>query len=426
MRICIVTSGRRVAPVEAGHPVTAHTYFLAKHLVQRGHDVEMITFTADTRTPQQYPVKRVGRPRLKEGGLLGYVWNEVTYGLGVSRSLAKLHRQRPVDLAYMEDRPAAFLTLMLNKAARLPHIALWHGGPIQQSSPDTQGQSARKAVHGDGQGWRSLVQRGIAWASSGTQRWLYRHSVSVVAQSQLLKRYLVDDLGAQEDRVHVVPACLDGDVFHPNVDAQSLREQLGLTGKLVVLCIGAIAPYKNQEAIIRAAPAILGAVPNAHFLFAGPIASPDYHDELLRLAQTNGSSDSVSFTGMVPYYVDLPPYFALADVYALVSLAEGGVPATAMEAMSCSRPVILSTIPQIKEQLPSDGGAALLDPHDIEALTAQIVRLLQDREEREAMGRKARETALERFDWKRIIPEYEGAFQRILQSPSAEVSKPQR
>ncbi|MBI4232832.1 MAG: glycosyltransferase family 4 protein [Chloroflexi bacterium] len=411
MRVCIITSGRRVAPVEQGHPVPAHTYFLAKHLVLQGHEVDMITFPVAQRSPLPYRVHQVGNPRLSTGGRTAYAWNEVAFGLGTALTLRREHRRQPFDLAYFEDRFAAFLCRFLMGAKGFPPSVLWHGGPIPARPvpnpvphPPTQGSNPTSTP---------AAQRLLTSVSHATQRWLYRRGVCVVAQSDFLREYLVQTLGARPGSVDVVPASLDADVFSPDVDCTEVRRRWGLEGKRVILCLALVERYKNQMTILRAAPAVLSQVPDAHFLLVGPISSPAYHKELLDYAAAQGIEKHVLFTGMIPYYLDLPPYFALGDVFVLPSYAEGGVPATAIEAMSCGRPAVLSAIPQVRDMLPENSGTILLEPEDAEGLGRSLISLLTNETLRRELGDKARQTVLQRFDWKTTVHQFIEVFQRV-------------
>ncbi|MNC61451.1 D-inositol-3-phosphate glycosyltransferase [compost metagenome] len=70
--------------------------------------------------------------------------------------------------------------------------------------------------------------------------------------------------------------------------------------------------------------------------------------------------------------------------------------------MSCGLPVVASNVGGLNDLI-QDGFNGLLVPPNQEALTAALVRLVQDRAERERLGIYARETALA-YDlsrWKR-------------------------
>ena len=90
------------------------------------------------------------------------------------------------------------------------------------------------------------------------------------------------------------------------------------------------------------------------------------------------------FTGYVED-AELPSLYTLASCFAYPSLYEGfGLPP--VEAMACGTPVVTSTAASLPEVT---GGAALLvDPHDVEALSGAIARVLQERELREGLVAK--------------------------------------
>ncbi len=397
VRICIITSGRRAAEVSPGHPITMHTYYLAKHLLRTGHDVEMITFPVRDRHGVPYPVWEVGWPRLPQGRerliYSSYVVNEVTFAAGATRLLRRRHRVSPFDVAYFEDRIAAFCALALPGAQNDLPLLIWHGGPVAVQA----GASRPGAGNGRPTGFSSPV---ISAVSRTTQRWIYRHGVRVVCQSTYLRDAIIASLGAPPAQVGVMPATIDAEVFHPGMDPAPIRERFKLQARRVVLCLGVVHDYKNHMAILRAAPAVLRAEPSTLFLFAGPVTSPGYFATLNSYARAHNLAGHVLFTGAIDHYLLLPPFYAAADLYVLPSLAEGGVPATALEAMSSGTPTILSSIPQIAGMLPARSGVTLVDPHDHVRLAREIVRLLQDDGARKEAAAAGRQCVLESFDWR--------------------------
>jgi glycosyltransferase involved in cell wall biosynthesis len=370
--------------------VPMHTYYLSKHLARIGHEVEMITFPARHRVPVEYPVWEVGRPRFPDRSHGPYyVLNEVTYGNGAALELRRRHRSHPFDVAYFEDRIAAFLVGLLQGTVD-PPMVIWHGGPVDGSHSSGDAASRIRL---------RLSPPLIGLVSEATQRWLYGHGVRVVCQSTYLRDALIARLGAPPDHVGVMPAAVDTEVFHSGVDPTPVRKQFSLDGRRVVLCLGVVHDYKNQMVVLRAARAVLKVEPAVVFVFAGPITSPRYHAELLAFARQEGVENHVIFTGAIDHYLQLPPFYAAADVYVLPTLAEGGVPATALEAMSSEIPVAISNIPQIAGMLPSGCGVELVDPSNADELASRIVSILQDPLRRRAAGTAGRQCVLRHFDW---------------------------
>lgn len=112
--------------------------------------------------------------------------------------------------------------------------------------------------------------------------------------------------------------------------------------------------------------------------------------------------------------VELPPHYQRSDVYVLPSLAEG-FPLTAMEAMACGLPVIVSTN-SFADEVIDDGVNGFIVPiRDADAIAERLRVLAADPDLRARMGAEARRTA-ERFDWSRYRERIVGLMRGILAS----------
>src|SRR5262249_15333070 len=94
-----------------------------------------------------------------------------------------------------------------------------------------------------------------------------------------------------------------------------------------------------------------------------------------------------------------------------------GSPTKIFEYMAMGKGIVASRLGQIGEVLTNGETALLVEPGDVEALREAIVRLIQDRELREALGAKAREVAEREHTWthnaQRVLDEFQsltGAF----------------
>lgn len=95
---------------------------------------------------------------------------------------------------------------------------------------------------------------------------------------------------------------------------------------------------------------------------------------------------------------DLGPYYERAAVVVCPSRREGyGV--VAREAMAYGRPVVASSVGGLVDAVEGGVTGLLVPPHDVPALRAAIVLLLEDRELRDRLGANARTTARKRFSW---------------------------
>jgi glycosyltransferase involved in cell wall biosynthesis len=104
--------------------------------------------------------------------------------------------------------------------------------------------------------------------------------------------------------------------------------------------------------------------------------------------------------GRIPFD-DVPQYLEAADVVVVPQRdtpdTRGQVPAKLFDAMALGRPLVSTRVSMIPEVV--EGCGLLAPPGDVPALADVIERLLDHPEEAAALGRRARERAVERYSF---------------------------
>jgi len=121
--------------------------------------------------------------------------------------------------------------------------------------------------------------------------------------------------------------------------------------------------------------------------------------ELERLTATLGLRENVHFVG---YQSNMIDWLALADVTVLPSFYEG-LPLVAIESLAAGRPMVATDVDGTPEVVIDGRTGLMVPPGDSDRLAQALVRLLQDRALRQAMGRAGRSWVLEHFSHKRQI-----------------------
>ncbi|MYT70602.1 MULTISPECIES: glycosyltransferase family 4 protein [unclassified Streptomyces] len=202
-------------------------------------------------------------------------------------------------------------------------------------------------------------------------------------------------------RMVQLPPGVDEKTFHPGSGGDAVRGRLGLADRPVVVCVSRLVPRKGQDTLILAMPRILAAVPDAVLLIVG---GGPYEKELRRLVAETGVSDSVHFTGAVPW-AELPAHYGAGDVFAMPcrtrrgGLDVEGLGIVYLEASATGLPVVAG----------DSGGApdAVLDGEtgwvvrggSPEAAADRVVPLLLDAELRARMGERGRAWVEEKWRW---------------------------
>lgn len=217
-----------------------------------------------------------------------------------------------------------------------------------------------------------------------------RRAAAIITPSETVRRAVMARFGLPLERVHRVYGGVDPH-FRPVNDPPALehiRRRYGIEGPFV-LYVGAWHAPKNLPLLLQACAPL----PEVRLVITGGPHTPQ-EARLPALAQSLGVQ--AIFTGHVPDE-DLPALYSAALAAVLPSRYEGfGL--TALEAMACGAPVIVSDIPALTE---ITGGAALTFPPDsAEALREAIRSLLASPSEREVWrGRGLAQAS--RFSWER-------------------------
>ena len=131
--------------------------------------------------------------------------------------------------------------------------------------------------------------------------------------------------------------------------------------------------------------------------------------EVRRPISEFGIGDRIHFLGSQQAVEKILP---CADLFVLPSLYESfGL--AALEAMACGVPVVVSNSGGLPEVVEDGVTGALCPVGDVSCLVETILRMLT-REDLEAMGRAARESARERFAIGKVLPLYEKFYRRIV------------
>jgi glycosyltransferase involved in cell wall biosynthesis len=107
---------------------------------------------------------------------------------------------------------------------------------------------------------------------------------------------------------------------------------------------------------------------------------------------------------------DVPAVTAALDVAVLPSYREAqGL--TILEAMALSRPVVASHVGGIPEMIADGVTGLLVPPHDPVALAGAIVRLLQDHQLADTIGRAGHDLVHDRFCVQRMVADVEALYE---------------
>jgi phosphatidylinositol alpha-1,6-mannosyltransferase len=168
----------------------------------------------------------------------------------------------------------------------------------------------------------------------------------------------------------------------------AVRDRLGLGDRPLVVCVSRLVRRKGQDTLIRAWPRVRAEVRDAVLLLVG---DGPYAGRLRKLARQLGVSDSVLFTGAVPW-PELPAHYDAADVFAMpcrtrrAGLDVEGLGIVYLEASATGLPVIGGDSGGAPDAILQGESGYVAD--DVAATATRLIELLADPAKARSMGEK--------------------------------------
>lgn len=227
------------------------------------------------------------------------------------------------------------------------------------------------------------------------EKFLYTRATHILVNSPAYKDYMIGK-GVPEKKITFIPYGTDVDMFNPQVDGSSIRAELGLQNKFVVLYAGALGQANDIDTILRAAER-LKPYDKIHFvLFGDGKERPRLQNEAKRMKLTN-----VTFAGVRPKK-DMPRVVASADVCLAIlqdiPMFRTTYPNKVFDYMAAGRATVLVIDGITRELIESSYGGVFVQPNDDETLAETILDLSNNMDIVKQMGQNAREYLVKHLD----------------------------
>lgn len=398
-RIVMISTHGYVAPEpEFGKPDTGgqvvYVLELSKCLGRMGYPVDILTRRFEGQAPIENVSERVRIVRLPCGGddfipketLCESIpeWCENAY---------RWIRSEGVNIRLINSHywDAGLAGGMLANRCSIPHVHTPHSiGAWKRDNMDGDPEELEKKYN-----FRKRIRE---------EKVIYDECDLLIATTPTQRNILTNSVyDVPLDKIRVIPPGYDDQRFFPvSVSTrQVLKKQLGLSGP-VVLALGRIAKNKGYDLLLRAMPPVFARVPEARLVLAVGSTSPsemeiELAQGLRQLAVDLGIADSVVFKDYIQDH-ELADYYRAADVFALSSRYEPfGM--TAIEAMACGTPTVVTTEGGLCEQVAWGIEAIYANPFDPDAYGHAIAAVLQHPRVAAQLSKFGPRKARSRFTW---------------------------
>jgi len=234
----------------------------------------------------------------------------------------------------------------------------------------------------------------------------------IIAVSHFTKWELTKYYKIPENKIRVIHNGVDINKFKPAVDKRKIKKELGFNpDDLAIVSVGRLYARKGLFTLIESIPSVVKRFPNAKFIISGKGQSDEMR-KLNNYAEKLGVNGNIVFTG---YYPDkkLPKLYQAADVFAFSTFYEHH-PFAVLEALSTGLSVVTTTVGGIPETIESGKNGFLVEPFNARQFSEKILHLLEHPTESAEMGAKARQTVVEKLDWRIVVKEAMKVYDEAL------------
>jgi len=244
------------------------------------------------------------------------------------------------------------------------------------------------------------MRQGRSPAIRAIMNYVLSRSDAIICDSSRTKGLAVE-FGAAREKVHLMVTIKPSFVPTETDDA---RRVLGIKGSPILLTVGRLAERKGHDMVIKTLPDLKKKFPSLKYYIAG---EGEWFPVLKKLAKALNVEDDVVFLGLVAEE-KLPLLYSAADLFVMPNreLSSGemeGLGLVFLEAASCGKASIGGKSGGTDYAIVDGLTGLLVDPLDLEKLTASIAGLIEDRSRLDEMGRKAFEYARRTCSLERVL-----------------------
>jgi len=180
-------------------------------------------------------------------------------------------------------------------------------------------------------------------------------------------------------------------------------------GKIELLCISALRPYKGVDYLLKSMKIIQKKNPNIHCTVVGEGGMREELEAYIKKHKLK----NVTLRGFVEKYEDLLKMMATCDALVLSSVSDEGNPRVILESFQFSRPVIASAAGGTPELIEDGVSGILTKPKDYKGFAEAVLKVSSDAKFRKKLGVGGKKFSDALPTWKDLGNEIYGEYMKI-------------
>ncbi len=297
-------------------------------------------------------------------------------------------KKNPYHIVHTHNSKAGFLGRLAAKLARVPVIIhTVHGFAFHDQEPP----------------WRQTLFRNLERAAS---RWCDK---MIFISQPLIDCALREQIVAEEKTVKIYSG-IELDLFRPATSRtkNNSRKKWNIDQRAAVIgIVSKLWEGKGHVILLEAFKELKKEMKDAFLVIVG---EGDLYDKLVRIANRNGLSDSVLFTG---FQLDVSEIIATFDVAVLPSFFEG-MGRVLLESMAMGKPVVASRVGGIPDLVEHGINGLLVTPGDTQELTDALQKILNDKKLAQRLGKEGQKRVKEQFSADVMVQSIEKVYRELL------------
>ncbi len=228
------------------------------------------------------------------------------------------------------------------------------------------------------------------------EKFILRNATAVIVVSEFLKEY-IEISGIDSKKIFVVPNGVDSEIFDPSrTNSVGLIDKYELKGKIVLGFVGNFVKWHNFDFFLKVFREITKKVEDVMLLLVGDGPARADIEVYEKKYNLNGK---MVITGSVPHN-KIAEYINIMDICIIPHSNEYRSPIKMFEYMSMAKSVVAPNVRPIQQIIQDNINGKLFLLSDEGSFRDSLLDLIRNKEERERIGGKARDTILSNFLWK--------------------------
>jgi glycosyltransferase involved in cell wall biosynthesis len=256
------------------------------------------------------------------------------------------------------------------------------------------------------------------WKKKLYFNWLEKPALqkaSAIQMSAATEAEGIKNLGLKPPLV-IVPNGIHREDFASLPDPEIFDQQFPETrNKRLIIFLGRIDPKKGLDLLAPAFAQAYQKFPDTHLIVAGPDNTgflPTAESYFIKA----GCSHAVTFTGMLTGNIKYAA-LAAAKIYVAPSYSEG-FSMSVLEGMAAGLPCVITTGCNFPEA--GEAEVAIIVNIDVGSIAKAIIQLLEDDQQAQNMGYRARQFILDNYTWDKIALKMVSVYENIIsRSPTS-------